>query len=499
MPLLPPRVSLSDMLLGCARRYGERIALSDEDRKLSFSQLVSEAAQLAHVLRAEEIGPGAQVGLALRDNIDVLVTMTALWMLDAVAVQLDFRSRVDDRSRLAASFDLVAIIEDRVLPGAAYRAIDLRQAVPLARSKPTTPPAEAQAGDFPALISLTSGTTGEPIGMVTSHRALAARFLAYSIEGPYPSLSRFLNAYPLSFSASRNHTLGNLLRGNEVIFHPPTFAASELIEAAQRLAPGFMFAVPATVRDMLDVVGKPATPALPSLSMLYCGGSGMPTADKLDAAAYLSAGFSHCFSSTTTGTVSILGGADLQARPETEGRILPSVRAEIVDAEGNVLPPGEIGALRARSPGAVDAIYKDRDRTGGDRIRDGWGYTGDLGTIDADGYLTIRGRTSDMIIRGGANVYPAEVEAVISRLAGVIDVAVTGFADRVLGEEIAAFVVVKPGLGEAELMAHCRTQLPPDKRPRRFVLLDALPRNPNGKVLKRELRATLEEGPTATG
>jgi len=491
-----PKVSLADLLLGCARSYGDRIALSDDVREVSFRGLAEQAAQLAHVLREDGVGAGDQVGVGLRDGIDVVITMMALWMLDAVVVQLDFRGRVDDRNRLATAFDLGSVIEDRVLPGAQYHSIHLRDCEARAKSRPVAPPLESTAQSFPALISLTSGTTGEPIGMVTSHRALAVRYLAYGIEGNYPWNSRYLNAFPLSFSASRNHTFGNLLRGSRVIFHPPTFGAGELIEKVNSLDIGFLFAVPATVREMLDVVGKPDKPALPSLQMLYCGGSHMPVEDKLGAANYLSRHFSHCFSSTTTGTVSILGGADLFSHTDTEGRILPSVRAEIVDPEGRVLAPGEIGALRVRSPGAVDSIYKDRDRQSGDRIRDGWGYTGDLGLIDADGFLTIKGRTSDMIIRGGANVYPAEIESVVSTLAGVQEVAVTGFATCTLGEEIAVFVVAAPGVTEAMLVAHCVTSLPPDKRPRRFVFVDALPRNTSGKVVKRELQKLVEEVPS---
>ena len=493
-----PKVSLADLLLGCARSYGGAIALSDDLRQVSFRGLAEQAAQLAHVLRDEGVEPGDQIGVALRDSIDVLIAMFALWMLDAVVVQLDFRGRVDDRNRLAASFDLKSIIEDRVLPDATYRGINLRECEAKTPLRPVTPPAEGTTLSYPALISLTSGTTGEPIGMVTSHRALAVRYLTYGIEGPYPSRTRYLNAFPLSFSASRNHTFGNLLRGSQIIFHPPTFGAGELVEKINSLDIGFAFVVPATVREMLDAVGKVGKPALPSLKMLYCGGSHMPAEDTLGAVANLTPYFSHCFSTTTTGTVSILTGADLLAHPGTEGRILPSVRAEIVDPDGNVLAPGEIGALRVRSPGAVNSIYKDRDRASGDRIRDGWGYTGDLGLIDADGFLTIKGRTSDMIIRGGANVYPAEIESVLSTLAGVQEVAVTGFATRTLGEEIAVFVVADPGVTEAMLVAHCRTKLPPDKRPRRFVFIDALPRNTSGKVLKLDLRKMIEAEASST-
>lgn len=497
MTLQSPKATLADLVLGCADAFGDRIALSDEVRQLSYRQLAEQSAQLAHALREDGVEAGDQIGIALREGIDGVLVMTALWMLDAIVVLLDFRSRVDERNRLARSFDLLAIVVDRALPGAEYRQINLRDMEPRARTQPVTAPLSKTAATFPALISLSSGTTGEPIGIVTSHRALAVRTLAYGMAAPYPQNSRYLNVFPLSFTASYSHTLGSVLRGTEVIFHPPTFGAGELIEAINRHEVGFFFAVPATVHEMLTAVGENSKPALPSLQMLLASGAGVPAADKLLAARHLTPFFTTVFSSTTTGTVSQLAGADLQGRPETEGRVLPWILAEIVDGEGRRMPPGEIGALRVRSTGASDGIYRNRDREGGDRIRDGWSYTGDLGRIDGERFLIISGRTADMIVRGGANVYPAEIEAVISRLEGVREVAVTGFSAPGIGEEIAAFVIVAPGITEAELVAHSRTQLPPDKRPRRFVFVDTLPRNQNGKILRRELREALEGAPSA--
>ncbi len=128
----------------------------------------------------------------------------------------------------------------------------------------------------------------------------------------------------------------------------------------------------------------------------------------------------------------------------------------------------------------------------GDSFKGGWAYPGDLGARDADGFLQLLGRTSDLIIRGGANVHPAEVELVIGECEGVQEVAVVGFTKLPEGEEIAAFVV-SPSLTEAALDAHCRTRLAPDKRPRKFVLVADLPRNANGKVLRSELRKQLEQ------
>ncbi len=132
-------------------------------------------------------------------------------------------------------------------------------------------------------------------------------------------------------------------------------------------------------------------------------------------------------------------------------------------------------------------------RETGDTLKDGWAYPGDFGSLDDTGFLSLIGRSSDVIIRGGANVHPSEVEAVIAQYEGVRDVVVVGFTKFPEGQEIAAFVVSSTELTEAALDVHCCKRLAPDKRPRKFVFLPDLPRNANGKILRAELRKQLEE------
>lgn len=495
VPQHQPTANLTDAMLAHARSIGDHPAVVQGSRSLSFSGLMAESARLAHALRSRGVSAGDQVGIALRDGIDNTTALFALWMLDAVALPIDFRTRAEERGRLAEEFDLAFTMEDRDLGAGAYASIvwDADFAGRVAR-QPATPPIENRSGAHPATISLTSGTTGRPAGIVLGHADLFGRctggLMLHKPEGVKPG-GRFLNAYPLSFSASRHHVLRQLLVGATVIFHPPTFGALELAERVRRENVTFLFAVPATVSAMLDAVGEGDGPFLPMLETLYCGGAGMSAQDKVRAYRRLTPGFLHCFSASLSGTVSILAGEDVLLRPETEGRVLPSVSLEVVDDADRPVATGEVGILRVRSVGMASQLYRGRDRVAGDRIRDEWAYTGDLARLSADGFLTVVGRTSDLIIRGGANVHPGEVEAAISRRAGVRDVAVVGYPDPGLGEEIAAFVVTDGSIGEAELSAHCRIELQPDKRPRRFVLVDALPRNANGKVLRTDLRTRL--------
>ena len=141
------------------------------------------------------------------------------------------------------------------------------------------------------------------------------------------------------------------------------------------------------------------------------------------------------------GRISALSGADLDARPDTLGCVLPHVLLQMVDDNDQVVPLGESGAIRLRSPGMANSVYGESASGSGDSFKDGWAYPGDIGAFEEEGFLRLLGRSSDLIIRGGANVHPSEVELVISDCAGVQEVAVVGFTKLPEGEEIAAFVV----------------------------------------------------------
>jgi acyl-CoA synthetase (AMP-forming)/AMP-acid ligase II len=251
-------------------------------------------------------------------------------------------------------------------------------------------------------------------------------------------------------------------------------------------------AVPTVIRNLFDLFGERSTPVFSKLEALYCFGAPMAPAEKLRAKASLCENFVQVYGATICGRISALSGADLDAHPDTLGRVLPHVTLQMVNDDDEVVPQGEAGAIRLRSPGMARSVYGGGAAGSGDSFKGGWAYPGDIGAFDDDGFLHLLGRTSDLIIRGGANVHPSEVEIVISDCAGVQDVAVVGFTKLPEGEEIAAFVVSSGDLTEAALDAHCRTRLAPDKRPRKFVFVSDLPRNANGKILRSELRKQLE-------
>lgn len=482
-------MNLADVFVGLARRWPERSAVISTGLNLTFQQLAMRAAQSARELRLRGVVPGANIGIGIRNNAEALVSTIAIWMLGATAVPIDFRANAAERSLLASEFDLFAIIEDRPLAAAGYESILVNTGwSELIARHDGSPPTNA-GPDGPAFIALTSGTTGRPIGIVLEHDRALVRFTFDRAQRFGPVM---LNPLPLSFSASRSHSFAALLQGSAVHFYPVLFSAPELAEAALASKVTSICTVPTIVRSWLEIYGGGSSPRFAALEALYCFGAPMLASEKLQTKATLSNHLVQEYGASISGRISALRGADIEAKAGTVGRPLPDVEVQIVDDADRALPAGAEGIIRVRSPGMATRIYGDKTRLDGDRLKDGWVYTGDIGVIDDDGFLTLLARTSDLIIRGGANVHPAEVEAVLAQHAGVKEAAVVGFRQAREGEEIAAFVVPSGEVSEADLVAHCRVHLTPDKRPRRFLFVTELPRNAAGKILRTELRQRLQ-------
>jgi long-chain acyl-CoA synthetase len=451
---------------------------------------VARATRSAHELRLRGVVAGTKVGIGIRDNAETVVLMIALWMLGATAVPLDFRTSTAEKSLLAGEFGLMTIIEDRRLPATDYDPILIGPSwADLIAHHDKSPIWRGEESSVAAaLISLTSGTTGRPLGIVLDHeRALFRSTLDFAQRFG----TSLLNPLPLSFSASRTHTFAALFRGSAVHFYPVLFSAKDLAEAIGVSEVTSVCTVPTIVRNLLELAGERSAPLFGKVAF-YCFGAPMSPEEKLQAKRVLCNNFALEYGSSIGGRISSLSGSNLEAQPDSVGRALPCVVLQIVDADENVLPSGESGVIRFRSPGMARTICGESARASGDKLKGGWAYPGDIGAVDDDGFLRLLGRSSDLIIRGGANVHPSEVEAVIAEHEGVREVAVVGFTKMPEGEEIAAFVVPSRNLTEAALMAHCRTRLAPDKRPRKLVLVTELPRNPNGKIRRAELRQRLE-------
>jgi long-chain acyl-CoA synthetase len=253
---------------------------------------------------------------------------------------------------------------------------------------------------------------------------------------------------------------------------------------------------PPVIARMVKEAGERAEPLFPALRTLDSIGGPARPEDKVAAWRNLSRGYRISYASSLTGAISSLSGNDVLARPETAGRLNRGVKVDILDENGMPLSNGSIGLIRAWTPTMASAVLLPGGAAFVDPkvMGEGWGIPGDIGYVDESGFLMLVDRAEDMIVRGGVSVAPQELENLIRAHPKVSDVAVAGFSDPVMGQEIAAFVVGHATLSIGELRAFLAANVPPEKRPRELRLVTSLPYSSHGKLLRRVLVDDLHRG-----
>jgi acyl-CoA synthetase (AMP-forming)/AMP-acid ligase II len=484
-------VNLADAIAGHARAQPDALALVDGDRRLRYAELDRQIRQGAAYLRALGVAAGDAIAICLGDNADHVVAFLSAARLGAVSVPIDWRAPPMERSRIAAGLGAkLALVEAGAprfgdLPSIA---VDARWYAEVERQDAAEAfPSEA---DAPLMIGLTSGTTGAVKGMLVTHRQMHARILPFDAVlalGPH----RYLSASPLAFSAGRGYCLTHLVRGHTVVLHPPLFAAEEYVEVANRAHATVGFVVPTILRALLAL--PPAVgPLLPRLQALICAGAPTHPEEKRAALRHLTPNLHEIYGTVGTGPITVLGPRDIAEHADTAGRPHSIWHVEIVDESDRPLARGGAGRLRVRGPGAASRL-ESGGVVAGESIRDGWYYTGDVAALDDAGFLHLKGRASDMILRGGSNIYPDEVEAVLAEHSAVADAAVVGRPSPQLGEEVVAVVVTRAPVSTDELIAHCRRRLTAYKLPAEIVFAPELPHTSFGKPDRKRLAASLRE------
>jgi acyl-coenzyme A synthetase/AMP-(fatty) acid ligase len=231
---------------------------------------------------------------------------------------------------------------------------------------------------------------------------------------------------------------------------------------------------------------------MPSLTLLLSSGSPLHPDERRAIRERITPHFYETYATTEGGGVSLLTPDDQIRRGDSVGRAMFGVELQVVDADDAPVELGKTGILRYRSPGCATRFYGET-ADAPQMFRHGWFYPGDLGALDEEGYLFLKGRIKEMIIRGGVNIYPNEIEAILLAHPAIAEAAVVAQPSREMGEEVAAFVIARASVAEADLIAHCRAQLAPYKVPRTIRIVDALPKSSLGKILKPALVKLLPE------
>ena len=485
----------------------DRLAVADARRRLTYAELEREVNQLAHALVAIGVGPGDRVALMLPNCAEYLVALQALPRLGASAVQIGTRLKAGEIEYILGNAQPRAILYHASYggemepacrraglgPGALIQLDDDGGAYRhLVDAQPgERPPVLGGKGADSNVIVYTSGTTGKPKGASrnmsrTGLDAVADLINTVGVE----HADVHLVVCPLYHSAAPAFALIMMSLGGSVVVIDH-FEPEEVLATIAREKVTCSFMVPTQLVRLTAV--DPAVRRrydLSSLRWILSGAAPLTTETARrfqDAYGKIVWNF---YGATETGLVTLAGPEDHGARPGTVGRVLAGNQLRVLGDDGRELPTGEIGELYVRNSMLISGYHGDQASTD-KAMRDGFFSVGDLARVDADGFVYLASRVHDMVISGGVNIYPAEIEEHLHRHPDVMEAAVVGVPDDEWGERLVAFIVTRPGaaLSAEEIIQFCREGLADYKRPRQVEFMDALPRNPTGKVLKRELRA----------
>jgi acyl-CoA synthetase (AMP-forming)/AMP-acid ligase II len=461
-------------------------ALVDEDRTISYGALAELVLRTAGHLHALGVRRGDYVGLCLKDDWQHVVALLAIARLGATFVQIDPRTRAVEKARIAAAFDFKLVL---TLPEADKIAncatVPLDAAWERRVVQADAPSSLPNEWHDTMVVQSTSGTTGLPKFSVATHLQFYFRLASLCEYMPTTRPHRYLATLPLFSALGRNVCLLHLLHGSTIILYPSIFTATEFVEIATKHHASVAAVAPSSVRQLL-AASEIGDPLLPKLELLICGGAPLFADEKREAIRKVTANFHEMYGVSAFGPISVLRPKDIPKWAATSGRPFTLAEVEIVDENERRVDAGETGRLRCRGPALASPITVAGENA--DNFRDGWHYPGELAALDECGYLHLHGRTSEVVFRGGAKVFPTEIEAVLQAHEKVADAAVVVCGVSSASEqELAAYVIAKGEVTPGQLLAHCRQQLTPYKVPRQIYIVSDLPRNLSGKVDKRAL------------
>ena len=484
--------NLAALLDEAAARHGSRPALLHEGIAIDYATLQEHATRCAGLLRANGIGPGDRVAILLPNVPAFVAFYFGALRLGAVVVPLNaLLKSIEIEQRLADSGATVLVAP----PGreAELAACVERRSVRLidpAFAEAAEPVAEIVACDpsEPAVLLYTSGTTGGPKGAELTHAGLraAAHCLAVPLLGLTPDDVLF-GAAPLAHIFGQSGIMNSAIVAGSCVLLVSRFEPDVSLEQMRETSTTVFLGVPTMVIGLLKAA-ESAT-ALPPFRVAHSGGAPLPVEVLGAFKARFGCPMLEGYGLTETSGAAVTHHLGQATKPGSVGTPVAGADVRIVGDTGRALPDGEIGEVSFRGPGVMRGYWRSPEATRAALDADGWFATGDMGYVDADGYLFLVDRKKDMIIRGGYNVYPREVEEIVYQHPSVLEAVVVGVPDERLGEEVVAVVVPRPGVScdPDEVREFVRERIAAYKYPRLVVVTDALPRGPSGKILKREI------------
>jgi len=510
-------MNVAEWLAATARLRPQAPALlTGFDLDADYETFARRAAAIGAALsRHYAIAPGDRVALFATNCTQYLECLYGIWWIGAVAIPINAKLHGREAAWICsdAGAKLTFVSDDTVAAlleasadwpaGMKTLSVDSDKYRMMRAGEGTPAPLWRETDDL-AWLFYTSGTTGRPKGVMLSHGNLVAMTLCYlaDVDAATPNDSS-LYAAPISHGAGLYHFPHVRMGGRHVIPESRGFDPDEVLNLGRQLDNVVMFAAPTMVRRLVDAAKKRGENGEGIRTIIY-GGGPMYLADIKDAIATLGQRFVQIYGQGESPmTITALSREWHQAtdhpryleRLASVGTAQSVMSVRITGADGKVLPAGETGEVEARGT-AVMLGYWNNPKANAETLKDGWLRTGDVGRLDEDGFLTLSDRSKDVIISGGTNIYPREVEEALLTHPDLREVSAIGVPDPDWGEVVVACVVLEQGAvaDDAKLDAHCRASIARFKRPKRYVYLDALPKNNYGKVLKTELRKMMGKG-----
>jgi len=504
---------LGRTLLRSALRYPDKVAVIFEGRSFTYRQLNIRVNRLASVFSSMGLRKGDKAAMLARNGNEYLEAYYALAKLGIWMVPINYRLKPPEIAIRLVHSDSKAILlgqeyvkifqelDQEVKKRFADRILVLGESPPpamhsyealLRRSSDEEPNVPIEPED-PLYIGYTAGTTGRSKGAIITNRAIITGFLYKTLDYGFSAEDITLNPGPFWHSAPRDFACLHLYLGGTTVVLSE-FRAEEFLSAVEKYRVTNGFLVPTMFQMILDFPGHGRFDTT-SLKTLLSGGSPLPTRLKEECIRRFGPILHEFYAATETRIITNVFPEEMRRKIRSVGRPIRDVEVRILDGTGKELPPGEVGEIYMRGPSLFSGYYKNETKTR-ESYRDGWFTLGDMGKADEEGYLYILDRKQDMVISGGENIYPSEIEEVIRAYPKVAEAAVIGVPHEKWGEVLKAFIVLKPGAtaSEEEILSYCASRLADYLKPKSIEFMTELPRSPVGKILKRVLREPYWEG-----
>jgi long-chain acyl-CoA synthetase len=499
-------MNLAIILTGTATHVPDNVALRLGEATLTYAKLDDASARVAALLAARSVGAGDRVGVMLPNVPEFAAVYYGVLRAGAVVVPMNplLKARevayhlTDSEARLAFAWHTAAT---EVTQGAATAGVEAIAVDPatfvggLAEHAPSAGIVD-RAADDTAVILYTSGTTGQPKGAELTHDNLLRNAEVFQSDfvhlGPDDVV---FGGLPLFHSFGQTCTLNVTMAAGATLALLPRFDARTALSVMRTTGATVFAGVPTVYSAFLTV---PEAPALPDLRMCISGGAALPVEVLHRFEERFGCEVLEGYGLSETSPVASFNRPGGARKPGSIGTPVTGVEMRVVDEAGRPVGTGEVGEIAIRGHNVMKGYWRKAEETAAVLSADGWFRTGDVGKVDEDGYYFIVDRQKALVIRGGFNIYPREIEEVLYEHPAVAEAAAVGIPHSELGEEVAAVVTLTPGTEatEDELRSFVKGQVAPYKYPRVVRIVDGLPKGSTGKILKREIRANIASDPT---